>query len=109
MVSTVRAWFVLVVFYHRSNVYPALQVMVMVDKRSDRSMLCVLNHVNMPLSYIDLLLLNAIQRLFKKKPTLDGLVASKYYFFTEVLFLTIFIINIFFKTTVIKDYNCAKL
>ena len=40
MVSTVRAWFVLVVFYHRSNVYPALQVMVLVNKRRDRSMLC---------------------------------------------------------------------
>ena len=46
MVSTVRAWFVLVVFYHRSNVYPALQVMVLVNKRRDRSMLCVLSHVN---------------------------------------------------------------
>ena len=46
MVSTVRAWFVLVVFYHRSNVYPALQVMVLVYKRRDRSMLCVLSHVN---------------------------------------------------------------
>ena len=46
MVSTVRAWFVLVVFYHRSNVYPALQVMVLVNKQRDRSMLCVLSHVN---------------------------------------------------------------
>ena len=48
MVSTLRAWFVLVVFvfYHRSNVYPALQVMVLVNKRRDRSMLCVLSHVN---------------------------------------------------------------
>ena len=72
-VSTVRAWFVLVVFYHRSNVYPDLQVMVLVNKRRDRSMLCVLSHVNMPLSYIDLLLFNAIQRL--QGPTLDGLVA----------------------------------
>ena len=32
MVSTVRAWFVLVVFYHRSNVYLALQVMVLVQQ-----------------------------------------------------------------------------
>ena len=45
MISTVRAWFVLVVFYHRLNVYPALQVMVLVNKRRDRSMLCVLSHV----------------------------------------------------------------
>ena len=48
---------------HRSNVYPALQVMVLVNKRRDRSMVCVLSHVNTPPSYIDLLLLNAILQL----------------------------------------------
>ena len=46
MVSDVSAWFVLVVFNHRSNVYLALQVMFLVNKRRDRSMLCVLSHVN---------------------------------------------------------------
>ena len=56
--------FVLVVFDHRSNVYPTLQVMVLVNKRRDRSMLCVLSHVNTPSSYIiDLLLLNPFYNL----------------------------------------------
>ena len=62
-------------------VYPALQVMVLVNKRRDRSMLCVLSHVNMPLSYIDLLLLKAYSGW-------PGCI--------EVLFFTIFIINNFF-------------
>ena len=100
MVSTVSAWFVLVVFYHRSNVYPALQVMVLVNKRRDRSMLCVLSHVNNAIELYWSLIVERYSKALRAYSGRPGCI--------EVLLLSIIIIFFFFKRRkIVKSSKCA--